>query len=309
MVTYKLTSPISTKFSNFNKFVNNLDLDLFLTNQIIYHANANFPFVDTFHKHIVTVDLQIITNNVLRKHFIKGTKYREVRSINLEKAKRCMLKGLHNCMSRLTNKLHTNKHSDCLSSPDVKNAVDNIHKEFVVVPIDKATGNVILVCKRFYVSVITRELGLNNNLSTDTYKNAGDLSANDIIDGNIRDLKIKFGIENIPIENHRLPNVYRIPKMHKNSIKARFIIASPKSSIKPLARTITSIFCLFFRQIQRYKCRFFTGVNTFWVVQNNKTLIDSKNMLNKQRKATSVSTLDFSTLYIKLPHNQTSNGT
>ena len=31
MVTYKLTSPISTKSFNFNKFVNNLDLDIFLT--------------------------------------------------------------------------------------------------------------------------------------------------------------------------------------------------------------------------------------------------------------------------------------
>ena len=91
---------------------------------------------------------------------------------------------------------------------------------------------------------------MNNNSSTDTYNNAGGLSANDIIDKNIRDLKIKFGIHNIAIENHRLPNMYWMPKMHKNPIKARFIIASPKSSIKPLARTITSIFCLFFRQIQ-----------------------------------------------------------
>ena len=53
--------------------------------------------------------------------------------------------------------------------------------------------------------------------------------------------------------------MYWMPKMHKNPIKARFITASPKSFIKPLARTITSIFCLFFRQIQTYndKCRFF----------------------------------------------------
>ena len=109
-----------------------------------------------------------------------------------------------------------------------------------------------------FIPVITRELGLNNNLSTDTYKNAGGLSENDIIDGNIRDLKIKFGIDNISIENHGLPNMYWIPKMHKNLIKARFIIASSKSSIKPLARTKTSIFRLFFRQKQTYndKCRF-----------------------------------------------------
>ena len=72
--------------------------------------------------------------------------------------------------------------------------------------------------------------------------------------------------------NHRLPNIYWMPNMHKNSIKARFIIASPKSSITPLGRPITSIFCLLFRQIQTHndKYKFFTGVNTFWKVQNNK---------------------------------------
>ena len=69
-----------------------------------------------------------------------------------------------------------------------KNALDNVHKDFVAVPIDKATGNIAVVCKGFYGSVITRELWLNNSLSTDTYNIAGGLSANDIIDRNIRDL-------------------------------------------------------------------------------------------------------------------------
>ena len=75
---------------------------------------------------------------------------------------------------------------------------------------------------------------VNYNSSTYTYNIAGGLSADDIINKKlIRDLKIKFGIDNVPIENHRLPNMYWMPKMHKNPIKARFIIASPKSSIKP----------------------------------------------------------------------------
>ena len=118
----------------------------------------------------MTGDLRIIKNNALRKLFIKGPKYREVRPINLEKAKRCILEGLHNCISSwcykngvdksfflewannvkvktdermnyLTNKLYTNKHRYWISSPDVK----NIHKDFVVVPIDKATGTNALV--------------------------------------------------------------------------------------------------------------------------------------------------------------------
>ena len=33
------------------------------------------------------------------KLFIKGSKYREVRPINLERAKRCILEGLDNCNS------------------------------------------------------------------------------------------------------------------------------------------------------------------------------------------------------------------
>ena len=33
---------------------------------------------------------------------------------------------------------------DCLSSPDVKSDLDNMHKDFVAVPIDKATGNITL---------------------------------------------------------------------------------------------------------------------------------------------------------------------
>ena len=127
----------------------------------------------------MTGDLQIIRNNVLRKLFIKRPKYREVRPINLKKVKRCILEGLDNCisswcykngvdksfylewtnnvkvkdderMSHMANKLYTNKHRDCLSSQDVKNVLDNIHKDFVVVLIDKATGNIALVCLYYY---------------------------------------------------------------------------------------------------------------------------------------------------------------
>ena len=118
-------------------------------------------------------------------------------------------------------------------------------------------------------------------------------------------MKIKFGIDKIPIENHQLLYMYWMPKMHKNPIKARFIIASPKSSIKPFDGSVTSIFRLFFREIQTCndKCWFSTGVNTFWIVWNNKPVIDAMNGINKGRKDTSVSTFGFSTLYTKLPCN------
>ena len=70
MVTYKLTPPISTKFFNFNKFVNNLDLDFFLTNPDSLPCKYNnSPFVDKYHKHIVTGDLRIIKKKCFKKTF------------------------------------------------------------------------------------------------------------------------------------------------------------------------------------------------------------------------------------------------
>ena len=114
----------------------------------------------------------------------------------------------------------------------------------MVVPTDKATGNIALICKHFYASVIAKELGLGSNNTTDTYNSVINSSADTIISV-INDLKSKFGIHDVNIENYCLPHMYWLPKMHKSPIKTRFIIASPKSSIKPLSRAITSAFRLF----------------------------------------------------------------
>ena len=46
----------------------------------------------------------------------------------------------------LNNTLHKYKQFDALSSPDIRAALENVHKDFVVVPIDKATGNIALIC-------------------------------------------------------------------------------------------------------------------------------------------------------------------
>ena len=47
----------------------------------------------------MTGGLRIIRDNVLRTPLIKGSKYREVRPISLEKAKLRLLEGLDNCIS------------------------------------------------------------------------------------------------------------------------------------------------------------------------------------------------------------------
>ena len=95
--------------------------------------------------------------------------------------------------------------TDCLSSPFVKIALNNIQKYFLVVSTDNATGNTAPVCRRFYVYVTAKELGLNISLSTDTSSKINSLSAVDITNNIIDNI---IGSDNIPIENHQLPNIY-----------------------------------------------------------------------------------------------------
>ena len=95
MVTYTLDLPTSCKIFNFNKFVNSLNIDEFLTNPNNLPCECgNSQFTDKHHKHIVTGDLRIIENNSLRKIFTKGPKFRQNKEIDLNKTRDCILGGL-----------------------------------------------------------------------------------------------------------------------------------------------------------------------------------------------------------------------
>lgn len=75
-----------------------------------------------------------------------------------------------------------------------------------------------------------------------------------------------------------LPLMYWIIKIYctgfyKNPVRSRFIIASPKYTLKPLSK-------------EKYysKNRIWSGVEKSWIVQNNKPVIDSINKLNSRKK-------------------------
>ena len=111
--------------------------------------------------------------------------------------------------------------------------------DYVITPIDKATGNVAVICKHFYAMVLFKELGICDSHSTKTYKKCRTSLAT-IINNQKNILKKKFNLD-VSVNNECLPHIYWLPKMHKNSCKFRFIIAAPKCSIKPLNKAITNI--------------------------------------------------------------------
>ena len=336
-VVYKLSHNIGSKIFNFNKFVSSLNITEPINDLASFPCKCeNSPYKDKHHGHVMTGDLGIIKNNKLRTLFAKGPKYREPKTLDWAKARESVRVGVNSCAEAWCNKHKKNEvllkdWVNCvmelvdqrisvlksqekpnmflptLKDPACVNALQQLHSDYVIAPIDKATGNVAVICKRFYAMVLFKELGICDSHSTKTYKKFRTSIAT-IVSNQKNVLKKKFNLD-VSTENECLPHIYWLPKMHKNPCKFRFIIAAPKCSIKPLNKVMTAILKLLFNQIEKYnqKSCFYSGVKSFWVVQNNEAILNKVSKLNKTRRAKCISTFDFSTLYTNIPHNKLIN--
>ena len=76
------------------------------------------------------------------------------------------------CISNLKGHFKSNfKSPKCkvLDQPDVNDTLHKLQTNYVLVPADKAATNVIIVCKKYYIDTLVKELGINNvNISNPT---------------------------------------------------------------------------------------------------------------------------------------------
>ena len=124
-----------------------------------------------------------------------------------------IVKAIDDRIREVTPRLKFDPVSETLKDPFCRKNLKELQHRFVISPIDKATGNIALICKRFYAEVLVKELGLVGEKS-ETYQPVKKKNSN-IIETHKKDLKNKFGIA-VPKENEKLPNIYWLPKLHKN---------------------------------------------------------------------------------------------
>ena len=154
-----------------------------------------------------------------------------------------------------------------LTKPQVMAELDRLKDQFVFVPIDKASNNVAVVCKKFYVEVLHGEINSN------TYQQSSE-SVDDIIERHGVFLQ-QHGIK-LHTDNRCLPYLYATTKMHKNPIKFRFITSGRDSSLKQLSVAIG--LCLqrglkIARNHSKYS-NFFHRRNDFYVIGSNQDVLD-----------------------------------
>ena len=50
-----------------------------------------------------------------------------------------------------------------MDRPEVRQYINYLHDRFVIVPVDKASNNIGIVYKSFYLNVIKNELGISDD--------------------------------------------------------------------------------------------------------------------------------------------------
>ena len=94
-VSYRYTKTISSSIFNHIKTISEFELDKFTAKEYVCDCQ-NSPFVSNYHGHVITGNLEIISNLALRKLISKGPKFREQNKIAWGKDKKIILDAIEN---------------------------------------------------------------------------------------------------------------------------------------------------------------------------------------------------------------------
>jgi len=201
---------------------------------------------------------------------------------------------LSKCASRLE-QTSTTKHTAKLQNPAVEKYLKFLLHHLVLVPVDKAAGNIAFVCKKLYVQKLSGELK-----SVDGAYEPEAQTADEILEFHRDFLQPRH-----LWDQDKLPYLYWTPKFHKNPTGQRFIAGSSSCSTTLCSKVLSDMLTYIMRTLREKDNEHIrkTGVRRYFTVES----FDEVSLfLGKWQRITTskrVYTGDFSTMYTKIPHD------
>ena len=294
-MSYEYTSTVASKIFNFAPALSNLNVSEYLSNpQTCQCKESKFCYEPYGHGEPNRVHWKATETMFLESIdlYAKNWSNREQVDLKYLSEWKDHLKEL--VTDRISNLKGHFKSPKCkaLDQPDVKDTLCKLQTNYVLVPADKAANNVIIVCKKYYIDTLVKELGINNvNISNATHIPTDD-SFETIVKSHNQFIT-SVGLETSE-EDQNLPYLYWTPKFHKSPYKHRFIAGSSKCMTKDLSCLLTKVLSTIKDGLVRY-CNTKTshnGVNNMWILKNSTSLLSSVDQLDVHT-ATSVQTFDF----------------
>ena len=331
MIHFKYNNSIGRKLLNYNQFLKSLNKEQIKCIMEEDCECSSSPFNYQPHSHIITGDLNIIPNLELRNIMSLGTKYREptylqpdsiktslfkyidlfveiksknhgIEAIEFENWKVKVKKIISNRIQFYTThnpQVFEGKKS-IFKNENVNSCINNIQKRFVLAVADKAANNYVIICKKFYLLTLIKELGVDINTfactGNATYQMVNQ-TEKDIIEKHINEMKNIFKLS-ICKEDLYIPKIFWNAKLHKVPYKARFIAGSRKCTTKKLSVKVDKGLKVLKKGFSKYCDAIYrhTRINYNWSITSSMKFIERL----KELEIWSMQVFDFTTLYTKL---------
>ena len=191
------------------------------------------------------------------------------------------------------------KFNAVLQHKNNKDTLKQLREHFIFVPIDKASNNVGIICKHYYIKVLYDELSSSWN-----FEIVQENKDNILNSCKATMLRGKLDIKDDCV---KLPKLYWTPKMHKNPRSKRFITAGRNTITSSLSEVVgICLNTLLKADKNRSKYTYkFKDYHDYFLIDNRDDVIKfmkDSNAININSK--SVRTYDFKTLYTSIPHNK-----
>ena len=317
-ISYSYSKPIRNKILNYKETICDPNPEKFTCACLEYPSN----YVDNHHKHIFTGDLGIIKNKELRTLMEKGLGYHDQQAPNKDKAHISFVSGIDTYIDKTSRqysipiskftpwktellkiisdkleKSNSYKYNNVISNKNVKKALEDVHKDFVIVQVDKASKNMVLVCKKFYMDILTNEIEYSATFQQSAISEADLLNV--ISDGQ----KLFHKVINV---KRKIPLLYWTAKMHKTPVSSRFITAGNDTILSELSSNVSKCLSKLMKTAYNNDKYHIKEIdNTIYIIDNRSKVIkflDKSNFSNEKKKC--MSTWDFSNLYTNIPHNK-----
>lgn len=327
-ITYKREPPISRTICNHTSLLKKLTPEKIVSVLTDNCYCSDSPYLYAKHGHIITGDLEIVADDTLRKIMKYGAKYRIPAEIDY-KAVRTECNNIITQFTRKYKGVFPHKIQDFCSKaneildnridyhssnirrtkrmPNYERKIRKLQKEYVITPADKAANNLVVMCPKFYIADMCKEMGvtldIDNNIEykgNDVYVPTNETVAT-LIHKHGR-MATNFGTT-IGEENETVPLINATPKLHKDPYKMRYIAGARLSTMKNMSiiahkilKCLHKVFKNYCSKITHHSDR---SLNSFWSINNSSQAI---RMLDKASESSDIQVHDFSTLFTALSH-------
>ena len=330
-VYYKYDLPLGRRICNYSSFLKNLDSPQIRSILDSSCSCTSSPFLYEPRGHVLTGNLDIVTDDSLRLLMSYGTKYREPvymsasdlsdsLSLDIEnfiknKSRKYRLQNnsfedWKNSVKRIIkNKIEFfaehkphlfNSKTSALKEHNVKRCLDDLKDKYIICSVDKASSNYVFICKKLYLSILITELGVNLEtlecIGNTTYLPVS-RTEDDIISSHCDIMSGEFGIE-VTDDNKCIPKIFWNPKLHKTPYKARFIAGASNCTTKQLSVYVNKALKVVREYFSKYCSAMYknSGVNCNWSINSSAQFMQKLQSID----VFNIQVYDFTTLYTNL---------